>query len=360
LLCQPIRALTSITKKMADTKTPLLSAAGSANKAEDVYDQGSNFSGHNLENGIFYRHWSVPSGTKARAVLFVFHGVHEHSGRYADFGNKCASAGFDVFAIDHFGHGRSPGYTEGAEGDVGEKGFFDGVVANAVDLVNIESAGKDLPVFIFGHSMGSMCAFLTAHTLATNASMPTPKGVVLSGFAMNPGPASNSPFGLACLGCIVYCCDGVFARAIARLTAKLAPLAPNSPLDVSKTTRDKKMVMKTTLDQLHFGGPIRNRTASACLAAGLKCKNLATMWGEGNFPALIVHGEDDSVTLPSGSQFLFDHIPQKDKELILYPGCYHELLMELEDDRAKATKDILQWMENHLVENEDNSSKNII
>ena len=70
--------------------------------------------------------------------------------RYADFGNKCASAGFDVFAIDHFGHGRSPGYTEGAEGDVGEKGFFDGVVANAVDLVNTESAGKDLPVFIFG------------------------------------------------------------------------------------------------------------------------------------------------------------------------------------------------------------------
>jgi hypothetical protein len=27
---------------------------------------------------------SVPSGTSRRAQLFIFHGVHEHSGRYAE------------------------------------------------------------------------------------------------------------------------------------------------------------------------------------------------------------------------------------------------------------------------------------
>lgn len=331
---------------MSNSKTPLLSAVHSV-KHPDVYEQGPNFSSHKLESGIFYRKWSVPSGVKTKGILFIFHGVHEHSGRYADFGNECASAGMDVFAIDHYGHGRSPGYSEGTEGDLGTDAFK-GVVANAVSLVTTETAGKGLPFFIFGHSMGSMCAFLAAHTLATTAGMPIPKGVILSGFVMNPGPASNSPWGIACLGCIVYCCGGIFARGIARVTASLVPLAPNSPLDTTKTTRDTKMVMKATLDKLHFNGPIRNRTASECLAAGLKCKTLAPVWGQGKFPALLIHGEDDTVAYPSGSHFLFETIPQEDKEIILYPGCYHEILMELEEDRRKATNDILKWIRDRL------------
>ncbi len=45
----------------------------------------------------------------AQAVLLVLHGLAEHSGRYLHVGARFAGAGYAVYALDHRGHGRSPG-----------------------------------------------------------------------------------------------------------------------------------------------------------------------------------------------------------------------------------------------------------
>ena len=56
---------------------------------------------------LFYRHW--PSSAPRRGCIVMFHRGHEHSGRMAHLVDELDLPGFDVFAWDARGHGRSPG-----------------------------------------------------------------------------------------------------------------------------------------------------------------------------------------------------------------------------------------------------------
>ena len=56
---------------------------------------------------LFYRHWPAPRGP-ARGALVLFHRGHEHSARMAHLVDELDLPGFDFFAWDARGHGRSP------------------------------------------------------------------------------------------------------------------------------------------------------------------------------------------------------------------------------------------------------------
>ena len=107
-----------------------------------------------LGKTILYRVWPIDG---AKATLHIYHGMAEHSARYSEFAKYMNSEGFAVFCHDHMGHGGS------LNGD--EKGYFndkDGweyasLDGYAIDLI-IEEEYKDVPHFIFGHSMGSFMA----------------------------------------------------------------------------------------------------------------------------------------------------------------------------------------------------------
>src|SRR5688572_17737912 len=125
---------------------------------------------------IFYRRW-LPDGD-ARAALVILHGASEHSARYDRFGRFLADAAIASYALDHRGHGR----TSAATGvgriapAVGSALVTD--VAQLVELARTETPGK--PVFLFGHSMGSMIAQAAVGEIKGLA------GYVLSGC---PGPS---------------------------------------------------------------------------------------------------------------------------------------------------------------------------
>lgn len=57
---------------------------------------------------LFYRHWPATEGP-TRGALVLFHRGHEHSGRMAHLPDELSLPGFDCFAWDQRGHGRSPG-----------------------------------------------------------------------------------------------------------------------------------------------------------------------------------------------------------------------------------------------------------
>ena len=60
-----------------------------------------------LKSGLFYRHWAaegVPQG-----VVLISHGLGEHSGRYDDVAQALIRQQLHVYALDHIGHGHSPG-----------------------------------------------------------------------------------------------------------------------------------------------------------------------------------------------------------------------------------------------------------
>jgi alpha-beta hydrolase superfamily lysophospholipase len=56
---------------------------------------------------LFYRHW--PATEPRRGAVVLFHRGHEHGGRMGHLADELNLPGFDVFAWDARGHGRSPG-----------------------------------------------------------------------------------------------------------------------------------------------------------------------------------------------------------------------------------------------------------
>ena len=59
---------------------------------DDLYGNDSNNCREEVRDGLFYRHWPT-TVTPPRAIAFVFHGLHEHSGRYSDFALGLVSRG---------------------------------------------------------------------------------------------------------------------------------------------------------------------------------------------------------------------------------------------------------------------------
>lgn len=102
------------------------------------------------------RHWAPPGAPKA--VLQIAHGLAEHAGRYDRFAAALNEAGYAVIAHDHRGHGETAALPE-------DRGFFgpsDGWTAVIDDLEAVQAKARvmwpGVPVFLFGHSMGSFMA----------------------------------------------------------------------------------------------------------------------------------------------------------------------------------------------------------
>ena len=93
--------------------------------------------------------------TTPRAIVQVSHGMCEHKERYLPFLQFLAEHGFVCVIHDHRGHGGSVRQPE-------DLGYFypDGGVALVSDLYQVSRWVRrkypELPLFLFGHSMGSL------------------------------------------------------------------------------------------------------------------------------------------------------------------------------------------------------------
>ena len=187
-----------------------------------------------------------------------------------------------VYSFDYTGHGRTPSYLT-HPGDVGTAGW-NGLVTAAAALVEREvgAYGSDAPcppVLVFGHSLGSMVAFLAIDILCQRATAAAskladakgggaggdddvikrralvatacvPTAVAMSGLPLRPGPAVAAPFRLECLNCVPLHCGNV-ARGLGACMEVLAPRAPNSPVKVSCLTHDDARLAIVARDFYH-------------------------------------------------------------------------------------------------------------
>jgi alpha-beta hydrolase superfamily lysophospholipase len=110
---------------------------------------------------------AVPTG-RIRAVVQINHGMAEHCARYRRFAHALVEAGFGAYAHDHRGHGetKAPGAALGQFGPGGARAVMHDVLA-----VNnhIRRVHQDVPVVVFGHSMGSLIALNFALTYPDHA-----------------------------------------------------------------------------------------------------------------------------------------------------------------------------------------------
>ncbi|KQO80336.1 alpha/beta hydrolase [Rhizobium sp. Leaf262] len=109
---------------------------------------------------LAYRHQPA-TGTPC-GVLLICHGLVEHAGRYRRFAEVMSDQGFEVYAHDHRGHGR----TKADDAPIGRFAWKDGVTKVIADVMAMRTLAAErhpgLPIILFGHSMGGLIALNTA------------------------------------------------------------------------------------------------------------------------------------------------------------------------------------------------------
>jgi acylglycerol lipase len=256
---------------------------------------------------LYWQSW-LPTKARKRGVLVVMHGLKDHSSRYADVAHQLNQAGYGVYAFDLRGHGYSAGDRVGVLA-------FDDYVMDFDVFLNRVQAAENVPVFVFGHSMGG--AIVTLHAIEMH---PDVRGMILSGAALDPG-VSTATIGLT------------------NATNSLLPDFDVFNLDLDRFSRDRAVVAAAKQDPLVYQGAATAHTAAE-LAGAILCID-ATMENV-EVPLLILHGKLDQVTPPNGSKMLYERARSTDKTLTLYGNMVHDLLHEPE--KATVASDITAWM----------------
>jgi len=105
--------------------------------------------GHDIHTQLW-----APEGQPS-CVIQIFHGLGEHSDRYARFATKAVERGFTVCIHDHRGHGSHCDDL----GHFADSGGWQKIVSDS-EVVNAFVQGRfpGTPIVVLGHSMGSFIA----------------------------------------------------------------------------------------------------------------------------------------------------------------------------------------------------------
>jgi alpha-beta hydrolase superfamily lysophospholipase len=285
---------------------------------------------HGVE--VFSHWWPIESPT---AVVVISHGASEHSGRYDRFARALNDAGYAVVAIDHRGHGLT---AAGADRAIMGAGAGQAVVDDLHELIEqARSAfGAELPMYLFGHSLGSLMAFayLTQHSHGLS-------GGILCGFAADLD-------GVADLGALLAGFDTPELRdesAAAILAANNAPFEPaRTPYDW--LSRDEAEVDLYANDP--FCGDAHPLTFGYLIDVFDLVAPLVDRMADITCPVLVIAGGQD----PAAGMGEFARIAAAAlgragvvTDLSIYEDDRHELLNEF--NRDEVTADILGWLQAH-------------
>ena len=291
-------------------------------------------------NKIYTNIWTDDE-VQPKAVFQIAHGVAEHIGRYDDFARFLASKGFVVCGNDHLGHGNSAVTPE-------EIGFFaeedgDRRLVDDMHILTLimKKRYPDLPYFLFGHSMGSLCARVYATPFGEELS-----GLILCGTLEAPASAVvlEEPLKLLCRKM------GADSKVNNSLFDKVSTIGmKNKKTDKDWLSYNEENVRAFIEDPLCGNdlklGAVRDivsLTNSAC----------STTWAQRlpfALPILIISGAKDPIGFNGkGIIAVSDNLESAgfNPTVIMYPGSRHEILNE--DNKEKVYDDILDWTERAL------------
>ena len=268
-----------------------------------------------LPSGQYWQAWTPADPAAVVGVVVLVHGLHEHGGRYRHVAERFAAAGYASTAVDHPGHGRSPG----SRGNIGS---MTATVAG-VDALVREAAGRhpELPVFVYGHSMGGLIA-LQYLTGTPDARI---RGAVISAPALDTGAAAN----------------GV-QKVLAPLLSRFLPDLGVLTLDAATVSRDPQVVRDYQADPLNHTGKVRARTGAEMVATGA---TMADRLPALTMPLLVLHGGADRLVPPAASELVPARAGSADVTRTVYPGLYHE--PHNEPEKEQVLDDVVAWLDAH-------------
>lgn len=287
--------------------------------------------------------WVYAPQGEAVALLQLTHGMCEHIGRYHRFMEALCSMGFVVFGHDHIGHGESS--LPENYGFFGKKDGWRHLVADVHRMkLLVREKYPELPLFLFGHSMGSFVArlYLSKHGDELD-------GAILCGTS---GPNPLAKAGIAAAAGVAKLKGPMWRCPILE---KLAFGTYNNKIESSRTRRDWLTRDDSVVDA-YLNDP---KCAFRFTACGFR--DLFTMVSECNskkwfhslpktLPVLLISGDMDPVgDYGKGIVRVQEELMKTgmmDVGMILYPQARHELLNEL--NREEVIQDIHNWLKDQL------------
>lgn len=290
--------------------------------------------------------WMPSAGTKLRGILQISHGMVEHSLRYERLAERLCASGFGVYAHDHRGHGRTAGGVDKVGYLADSKGFE--LLVNNVNQVTrmARNENRGLPVFLFGHSMGSFVAQSYIQRFSSDVD-----GCILS------GTNGRQAF--------IHKMSRIAADAEARRIGRKTPSEKLTKLAFGKYN-DDFMPARTAFEWLSRDSAevdkyIADPYCGCVCTAGFyqdftrglidieKPANLKKI--RKDLPVYIMSGDMDPVGLkgrgPSTLAETYHRLGLGSVDLRLYGGGRHEMLNEVNRDEVMA--DILAWLESKIV-----------
>ncbi len=261
---------------------------------------------------IFAKDWHVK---KAKAVIIIVHGLGEHCQRYAPMASFYNKHEIGFVGYDRRGHGLS-------EGKRGHTIHYQAYLDEIAELLKqTENRYPNIPVFLYGHSMGGNIALNFIIQQKPNIA-----GLILSGawivLYKNPSP---------------------LLVAFAKIINIIYPTyTQENGLDPNHISTVAEEVEKYKNDPLVHSKITSNTGLEMIKAANF----LNTYKGELAIPSLVMHGGEDKIISPKGSQSLSKRV-KGEITFKEWNGLYHEIHNEA--NQSEVFEYTLQWI-NQILE----------
>lgn len=278
----------------------------------------------------------ISKNENARKAIIICHGMAEHIERYELFAQKLVENGFLVIGYNQRGHY----LTDDKEnyGYMGETDNFEILINDLDFLVDYVTKKYKVPVYLFGHSMGSFV--LTRYIELYGSKV---KGIVLSGSGKNP----NGLLRIAItIGKLIKQFKGRKYRS--KFMNNLSFGSFNKKFKPNRTDYDWLNTVNEEVDKYindEWCGGIF--TLSYYLDFFKGCIMITNYINAipSNLPILMVSGEKDPVgDMGKSTTKLYESIKRTNKKVILklYENARHEILLEKNKDEIH--KDIIDWL----------------
>lgn len=273
-----------------------------------------------------------------KAVIQFIHGMEEYKERYDAFAEYLCSKGYTCVTSDLRGHGKSAPLLSHISNKKGDKL----IISDQKEIRKyIKKTYKDLPLYLFGHSMGTIISRVLMQTDGSKYAK-----VALSGY-VNPNP-------IAGVGKALTKCVKLFkgSKGHSKLINGLAVGAFNKTIENPRTPLDWLSYNEENVDK-YIADPLCG--VEFTLGSFDALMSLLSKMGKArkyksikeDTPILLIAGKDDPCTgFDKGreaSKSLLEKVGYKNVEAVTLDNMRHEILNEKENQ--KVYEEILKFFE---------------
>ncbi|MBN8235566.1 lysophospholipase [Halobacillus kuroshimensis] len=239
--------------------------------------------------------------TRDRATIILVHGAFEHKGRYKELADRFRQDGFSVIYGDLPGQGLS----DGKKGHIRSFGDY-------VETIQswYEQADPDKKIFLLGHSMGGLAVIRFMEE-----KQPQLDGVILSSPAVQIRNKTTRP-----LEALSYLMN-VFTPSLRMKAGQNPENVTRNQIKVEEFRQDPLVIDKVSV-----------RWYREFQKAGSRAFQQVNRFPD--VPLLVMQAEEDLLVDPARTKEWFNHVDTSEKSYKLWPGLYHEIFNEPENDQV--------------------------